>query len=184
MPDNFPISIGTLRRRLPIVSLPGGDRIAFLNLAGDGELVREAAAQLCERLPTGVDLIVGPESGGVLLAYEMGRLSGLPHLILRKKWKPYMGDPVTATSRSIIAGASQTFYLGGWEVDQLRGRRTAIVDEVVSTGSTLAAAEQVVGEAGAKVVARLAVATEGDRRTGVIALCHLPIFPAKCTARV
>jgi adenine phosphoribosyltransferase len=55
-------------------------------------------------------------------------------------------------------------------------RKVAIVDDVISTGSTLTALEQLVAKAGGTLVAKAAIFTEGDEREDVIALGHLPIL--------
>ncbi|HLA45749.1 MAG TPA: phosphoribosyltransferase family protein, partial [Aggregatilineales bacterium] len=57
-------------------------------------------------------------------------------------------------------------------------KRIALVDDVISTGSTLQAMRLVMDKAGAEVVVEAALFTEGDRAQWkkVVALGHLPIF--------
>ena len=61
----------------------------------------------------------------------------------------------------------------------LRGRRAAIVDDVISTGESLSAIERLVGKAGGKIEARAAILAEGDaaKREDIIYLEELPLFP-------
>jgi adenine phosphoribosyltransferase len=60
----------------------------------------------------------------------------------------------------------------------VRGKRVALVDDVISTGSTLEGMRKVMDLAGAGIVAEAAVFTEGDPSDWkhIIALGHLPLF--------
>jgi adenine phosphoribosyltransferase len=65
------------------------------------------------------------------------------------------------------------------EKDQqyIRGKRVVIVDDVISTGSTLLGMENVIVTAEGKTVAIAAVFTEGDADwSNIIALRNLPVF--------
>jgi adenine phosphoribosyltransferase len=55
------------------------------------------------------------------------------------------------------------------------GQRAVLIDDVISTGSTLQGMRLIMNKAGAEVVAEAAIFTEGDRAqwTNVIALGHL-----------
>ncbi len=79
---------------------------------------------------------------------------------------------------SITTGKPQTLYLDGKDIHLLRGKRVILVDDVVSTGSTLKGLRQLMAQAGATVVAEAAVFTEGDKEqwNHIIALGHLPLF--------
>ena len=54
-----------------------------------------------------------------------------------------------------------------------------ILDDVISTGESLHALEELVKAAGANVVKRAAVLAEGDsaKRTDIVFLRELPLFP-------
>jgi adenine phosphoribosyltransferase len=174
----YRVDIGGLSRDLPLCEVAPGVSIAVFNMLGDVEVTEAAARALCERLPTEVDVIVTAEAKSIPLAYAMARISGLPHVILRKTWKPYMGDALRATTKSITTGKEQDLVLDAKDRPLLHGARAAIVDDVISTGSTLAGMRDILTRAGAGIAAEMAVFTEGDaeRWRHVIALGHLPVF--------
>ena len=99
--------------------------------------------------------------------------------LLRKHYKPYMGATITSRTDSITTGHEQTLHLDEKDVPLVAGRRAAIVDDVVSTGSTLAGIRSVILAAGGEVVAEAAILTEGDERDtdDILSLGHLPVFP-------
>jgi adenine/guanine phosphoribosyltransferase-like PRPP-binding protein len=176
--DHYDVEINGLRRRLPLFEVAPGTRIAVFNLLGDTEVVEAAAAGLAERLAgVDADALVTAETKSVPLVYELARRLRKPWVILRKAYKPYMGETLSAETHSITTGAPQTLYLDEKDLPLVRGRRVALVDDVISTGSTVEGMRQVMGLAGADIVAEAAVFTEGEPPAGdVVALGHLPLF--------
>lgn len=169
------VRIGAEERELPIVDV-GGVSIALLNLLGDTALVEAAAEALEARVPEGVEVLVTPEVKAVPLAHALSRRTGLPYVVARKTEKPYMVDAVTRTVRSISTGEPQNLVLDGGDLPRLRGKRAAIVDDVVSTGDTLRGLEELLQEVDAEVAGILVVFTEGDERDDVVSLGHLPLY--------
>ena len=126
----------------------------------DTELVQRVAPELVKRLPE-VDVLMTAEAKGICLTYEMSRLMGMKEFVVaRKSCKPYMQNVVSHTLRSITTQKEQTLYLDGVEADKIRGKRVAIIDDVIATGESLQAIENLAVEAGAKVVARAAILAE------------------------
>jgi len=176
--DHYSVEIDGLSRDLPLFEVAPGTRIAVFNLLGDTEVVEAAAAGLVERLE-GVDLdvLVTAETKSVPLVYELAGRLGKPWVVLRKAYKPYMGTALSAETQSITTGAPQTLYLDEKDLSLVRGRRVALVDDVISTGSTVEGMRALVAEAGGDVVVEAAVFTEGDPPIDdVVALGHLPLF--------
>ncbi|WP_327701637.1 phosphoribosyltransferase family protein [Streptomyces decoyicus] len=169
------ITIGDVRRELPIVRVADNVRIAFLKLYGDVELTVACARALAGRMPADVDVIVGPETGGILLAHELAEHSGRPYVIARKKLRPNMVKPLRVPVQSIGTPGQQELFLGEDDAALLEGRRVAVVDEVISSGGTLKALHELVAAAGGTVRQVLTVATEGERRPDVESLLHLPV---------
>ena len=171
------IRIGGAERDLQVVNV-GDVSVALLNLLGDTELTEQAADLLAAALPDAVEVLVTPEVKAVPLAHALSRRTGLPYVVARKSVKPYMVGAVQKTVRSITTGRPQDLVIDGSDIERLEGKRVAIVDDVVSTGGTMHALTEMLEEIGAEVAATMVVFTEGDRRDDVIALGHLPLFPA------
>jgi adenine phosphoribosyltransferase len=173
---NYPIDIAGVRRDLPIVQVGPEVSVALLNLLGDTELVEACAVDLAKRLPADVQTLITPEVKAVPLAHALSRVSGKPYVVARKTEKPYMINPVTRTVISITTGKPQLLVLDGTDVPLVKGKKVAIIDDVVSTGATLKGLRELIEDVGGHMVAVLAVLTEGSPRDDVIALGHLPLF--------
>jgi adenine phosphoribosyltransferase len=172
----YPVEIAGVRRELPIVQVGPDVAVALLNLLGDTELTEAAAEELAKRLPEEAETLVTPEVKAVPLAHALSRITGKPYVVARKTEKPYMINPISRQVLSITTGKPQLLVLDGADIPLIRGRKVAIVDDVVSTGSTLAGLRELIESVGGQVVAVLAVFTEGTPRQDVIALGHLPLF--------
>ncbi|HWG85122.1 MAG TPA: phosphoribosyltransferase family protein [Deinococcales bacterium] len=172
----YPVGFGRVTRELPIVEVAPGVSVALLNMLGDTELTEEAGRLLAERLPADVDVLVTPEVKAVPLAHVISRISGRPYVVARKTNKPYMVDPIVREVVSITTGKPQLLVIDGADIDKVRGRNAAIIDDVVSTGGTVRSLTALIGDVGGKVTTTMAVFTEGDEWPDVIALGHLPLF--------
>lgn len=172
------IQIGALTRELPIVRL-GGVSVALLNLLGDTALTEGAAELLAARLPAATEVLVTPEVKAVPLAHAISVRSGLPYVVVRKTRKPYMLEPITRSVVSITTGKPQDLVVDGADVSRLRGRNVVIIDDVISTGATWVALMALLAEIEAQVLGTAVVFTEGDVREEIIALGHLPLYPAE-----
>ena len=177
--ETYAIEIEGIRRELPLFAVGPNIRIAVFNMLGDTEIITVAATALARRLEeVDADVLVTAETKSVPLVFQLATLTGLPWVVLRKTYKPYMGNALSAQTLSITTGTPQTLYLDEANQALTRGRRVVLVDDVVSTGSTLEAMRLLMGRADAVVAAEAAVFTEGDRARdeAIIALGHLPIF--------
>jgi adenine phosphoribosyltransferase len=171
------ITVGSERRELPIVNV-GAVSVALLNLLGDTKLTEAAANELVKQMPKGIDTFVTPEVKAVPLAHAMSVRTGIPYVVARKTEKPYMVGAVKREVLSITTGKPQLLVIDGADIAQIKGKNIGIIDDVVSTGGTLNSLSDLLKEVGGKVVATLVVFTEGDQRSDVIALGHLPLYPA------
>lgn len=172
----YPVDISGVRRELPVVQVGPDVSVALFNMLGDTEVVEEAAAALAKRMPADIDALVTPEVKAVPLAHALSRLTGKPYVVARKTEKPYMISPVSRTVISITTGKPQLLVLDGTDIPLLKGKKVAIVDDVVSTGSTLKGLSDLITDVGGVVGVVMAVFTEGSPREDVIALGHLPLF--------
>ena len=177
---HFPVEIAGVKRRLPLFQVAPGLRIAILNILGDTELVQAAARQLGRKLSKlRYDVLVTAEAKSIPLVYALSVVTKKPYVVLRKTYKSYMGNVVQAETLSITTGAPQTLYLDEKDRKLIAGRRVMLVDDVISTGSTLQGMRLVMDRAGARTVGVAAIFTEGERSQwqDILALGHLPLFP-------
>lgn len=173
------LEIGALRRELPLFEVKPGLSIAVLNVLGDVELVETAADTLASRLDKlHPDVLVTPEAKSIPLAHALARRLERPYVVLRKSLKPYMGDALALDTNSITTGTTQSLYLDEKDRRLLAGAAVLLIDDVVSTGSTLRAMRSLMERAGARVAGEAAICTEGGPEDwpNVIALGHLPLF--------
>ncbi len=109
----------------------------------------------------------------------MARQTGAEkYFLARKKAKAYMSGILEVTVRSITTAGEQKLFIDTADAELMEGRRILIVDDVVSTGESLYAVEQLVLRAGGIIAGKMAVLAEGDaaKRTDITALALLPLF--------
>lgn len=175
----YPIDIAGVKRDLRLFEVKPGMRIAILNILGDVELVDACATALAEKLSnTTYDVILTAEAKSIPIAHELAKVTQKPYVVLRKEYKPYMGEALKAETLSITTGKTQHLFLDEKDIALLKGKQVVLLDDVISTGSTLQGMHLVAEKAGGQVAAEAAILTEGDRAEWrqVIALGHLPIF--------
>lgn len=174
----YTLNVAGLQRDLPICALNDKLSIAGFVLLGDIELTEACARELNKILPEH-DYLIAPEAKSIALINEMARLAGeKKHFVARKGMKAYMTNPIKVTVNSITTAKEQTLFLDGKDAELMKGKKIVIVDDVISTGESLAAVEKLVQTAGGIVVGRAAVLAEGDAadRTDIIYLEKLPLF--------
>ena len=177
--ETYTVEVAGLKRDLRLFEIKPGLKIAILNILGDTELVQACATELAEKLKgVDYDLLVTAEAKSIPLVHALSVATHKPYVVLRKAYKPYMGDAIKAETLSITTGQPQTLILDEKDIDLIRGKRVVTVDDVVSTGSTLQGMRMVLDKAGATVVRDAAIFTEGDRAQWmhIVALGHLPLF--------
>jgi adenine phosphoribosyltransferase len=180
--ETYPVEVAGLHRELPMFEVAPGLRIAVLNILGDTEFVQACARALAEKLPSAsYDILVTAEAKSIPLAHALSVETGKPYIVLRKIYKPYMGVALSAETLSITTGAPQILYLDEKDYDLLKGKRAILLDDVISTGSTLQGMRMLMEKAGAEVVGEAAIFTEGERAQWrhITALGHLPLFTGK-----
>lgn len=177
--DTYSIEIAGLQRHLRLFEIKPGLRIAILNILGDTELVQACARELSRLLrEVKFDLIVTAEAKSIPLAHALSVEMRKPYVILRKTYKPYMGDALRAETLSITTGLPQLLVLDEKDRALLKGKQVVILDDVISTGSTLQGMRMVMERAGASVAKEAAILTEGERSKweSIVSLGHLPLF--------
>lgn len=177
--NTYSVKVAGLRRELPLFEVAPGLRIAVLNILGDTELVQACARALAEKLAdVGYDVLVTAEAKSIPLAHALSIETQKPYVVLRKIYKPYMGVALSAETLSITTGTPQLLYLDEKDHALMKGKLVILLDDVISTGSTLQGMRMLMEKAGAEVVGEAAIFTEGERAQWrhIIALGHLPLF--------
>lgn len=175
------MTIAGLQRDLPLCRVNDELYIGAFVIFGDCELTEACAAELLKKAPA-YDYILTAESKGIPLGYEMARQAkDSKWLLARKGAKLYMQDVFCVEVKSITTAAVQKLYLDGADAALMKGKRILIVDDVISTGESLRALEELVVQAGGEVAGRMAILAEGDAqdREDIIYLEKLPLFNAK-----
>ena len=173
----YKMDIAGMERELPICPVNENLSIGAFVMFGDVELTQHAAAELLKRAPK-CDYLIAPEAKAIPLVYEMSRQSGIPYLLARKKAKAYMSGVFRVDVQSITTAGVQTLVIDTADADKIKGKDIIIVDDVISTGESLRAMEELVGQAGGNIVCKMAVLAEGDAadRKDITVLAPLPLF--------
>ena len=165
---------------LPVLTIGENLTIAFFNLHGAQELTEYCGKKLAERIKdTGAEVVITAESKGLQLAHCVARELGHElYAVARKSKKLYMQDGISATVKSITTAEEQTLYLSKHDAELIRGKKIAIVDDVISTGGSLSGLEKLVGQVDAQIVCKAFVLAEGAAadRKDVIYLGKIPLF--------
>ena len=177
----YKMKIAGLERELPICPLNDKLCIAGFVMFGDTELTEACARELIKKAPEH-DVMITAESKGIPLVCSMARQMGINKYVLaRKAAKLYMQNPIKFDVQSITTKGMQSLYLDGTDVEYMKGKKVLIVDDVISTGASLAALEKLVEAAGGIIVGKMTVLAEGEAadRKDIIYLEKLPLFDNK-----
>lgn len=178
MDKYYPIEIKGYKVELPILQIDNGISIAFFNLHGAQELTEHCAKHIAE-LIVGADVIITAESKGLQLAHCVARNLGQKfYAVARKSLKLYMQDGISVTVKSMTTRNVQTLYLSQHDSELLKGKKVAVIDDVISTGGSLQGLEALIEKAGGTVYAKAFVLAEGDaaKRTDVHFLAKIPLL--------
>ena len=181
----YPMHVAGLKRDLPLCKVTDDLYIGAFVIFGDVELTVACARELLKKAPE-YDVLITAESKGIPLAYEMTRQAGTNrYLLARKSPKLYMKNVFTVKVNSITTAKEQILCIDQDDVDFMQGKRVLIVDDVISTGESLRAVEELVKQAGGNIVGRMAILAEGDatERDDIIYLEKLPLFNADGTVK-
>ena len=175
MQEYYDITVAGVHRRLPVVPINENMSIAGFVIFGDTDVVEPCARALAAKLP-----MVTAEAKSIPLIYELAKVMKMPrYVIARKSVKGYMRNPIITTVNSITnMGREQILVVDEHDAEFIKGKKVAIIDDVISTGSSIEAIEKLVRESGGEVIARAAVLAEGDAadRSDIIYLEKIPLF--------
>lgn len=176
--NTYHLEIAGLERELPFVDI--NDELAFASFVviSDSELISKVAPLLAEKLED-CEIVVTAEAKGIALAHEISKCLGLKQFVVaRKSEKSYMKDTLETSVKSITTTNLQHLYLDGLDIEKLKGKKVCVIDDVVSTGDSLKALEDLASKAEASVVKKACILAEGEasKRDDLIYLGVLPLF--------
>ena len=174
----YEMHVAGLKRDLPLCPLNENLQIGAFVIFGDVELTVACARELLKKAPE-FDYMVAPEAKAIPLIHEMARQGGRnDYFLVRKAAKLYMQGVFEVEDKSITTAGTQKLYMDGKDAAKMKGKRILILDDVISTGGSLSAVENLVEQAGGNVVGRMAILAEGDaaKRDDIIYLEKLPLF--------
>jgi adenine/guanine phosphoribosyltransferase-like PRPP-binding protein len=185
--QTYTVDIASEPVTLPIVTI--NDRLAISLL-----MVIDMGVKFGERIgkalgaklgPLKPDIVVGAATLGIPVVIEVSRALGLDqYVIAQKSPKIHLGDALVQEVQSVTTAAKQRLMLDRRAVPLLAGRRVAVVDDVVATGSSLAATFRLARSAGADIVGAGVILTEGHEWKNALGadaglvegLGHIPQF--------
>ncbi len=175
--EKYLLKVAGLERELEKFPVNDNLDIAAFIMFGDVEMTERTAQELLKICPEH-DVVVTAEAKGIPLCYEMARQGCRDYVIARKGLKVYMRNSVSSAVNSITTHGEQKLYLGESEINKLKNKRVLIVDDVVSTGNSLIAIENLLKQIDCEVVGKACVLAEGDAadRDDIIFLEKLPLF--------
>lgn len=174
----YEMHVAGLKRDLPICKLSDSLAIGAFVIFGDVELTCACAAELLKKAPE-FDYMVAPEAKAIPLVHEMARQSGRnEYFLVRKNKKAYMDGVFEVEDKSITTAGTQKLYMDGADARRIKGKKVLILDDVISTGGSIAAVENLVNQAGGIICGKMAILAEGDaaKRDDIIYLEKLPLF--------
>ncbi len=175
--SSYKLKVAGLERELERFPVNEKLDIAAFIMFGDVEMTEKCAEELLKICPQH-DVLLTAEAKSIPLCYEMARQGCRNYVVARKGVKVYMKNSIEVTVNSITTSNEQKLYLGENDAQFLKGKKVLIVDDVISTGNSLLALEELAGKAGAEIVGKAAVLAEGDAkdRDDIIYLEELPLF--------
>ena len=174
----YKLNVAGISRDLVLCPIGEDINIGAFILFGDVELTERCAEALAKLAPEH-DVLITAESKGIPLIHAMSRILGENRYVLaRKSVKLYMHDVIECKTQSITTAKEQTLYINGDDAEFMRGKRVLIVDDVISTGGSLASLEKLVTMSGGTIAGKMTILAEGDAclRDDIIFLEKLPLF--------
>ena len=174
----YEMDIAGLKRELPLCRVSDDLYIGAFVMFGDVELTVHCATELLKLAPE-YDYLLAPEAKSIPLLYEMARQSGADEYFLARKGpKAYMSGVFEVNVKSITTMGVQKLVIDTADAEKIKGKRILILDDVISTGESLHATEELVKKAGGIIAGKMAVLAEGaaQNRDDIIYLAPLPLF--------
>jgi len=192
--DYYPVTLcNGAQLHLPIQPLPGGREAIALLMSNQAPFeVEKELGSLLSKLAAefSPEVIVGIPTLGLGYARIVARDLGFPdYVALGNSRKFWYSDELSVPVHSVTSpGAHKRLYLDPMLIERVAGKRALVVDDVINTGGSAAAAIVLLQNAGAIVIGLCVVLIEGeawkdslmpfscDRPSRVRGLGRIPIF--------
>ncbi|GAA0447176.1 phosphoribosyltransferase family protein [Lentibacillus halophilus] len=176
--ETYELHVAGVKRQLPVIPVNNDTKIASFVILGDTQLVAAAAEKIIPHLPE-VDLLVTAEAKGIPFVHELSKQLNMDrYIVARKSVKPYMHSPLVHEVTSITTQEKQTLCLSDEDAAHINHKRIALIDDVISSGGSIQALEEIVSKAGGTISAKAAILAEGEaaERKDITYLERLPVF--------
>jgi len=171
---SYSVTVGEVTRELPTIQVGEMGFLPLVELLGDAELTNAVADELVSLLPDGAEVLLTVSTSSIPLAHALSERTGKPYVVVRKKRRTYMRDPLIQDVPSMTLGVSETLWLDGRHAQHLHGKRVAIVTDVVASGGTVEAMSRLVERSGGKLAGVVCAFKQGEPRIPVRYLQELP----------
>ncbi len=179
--------MGSQTITLPLAAIKPQQAIALLMVIEQPiSVIFQAGHDLAAQLaPYHPDFIVGTATLGVPVAMAVAHALHVDDwAVLQKSQKHHLSDAVTEPLESVTTNAHQVLRLDQWDAQRMKGRRVALVDDVIASGSSVHAGMNLLRQTAAEVVAIGTFLTEAWSWHGqldnfgvpIISLGHIPDF--------
>ena len=130
--EHYDLEVCGLKRELPFVKLSDGTAYASFVVISDTELIEKAGKELAA-FANGAEIILTIEAKGIALAYEISKqLHMKEFVVVRKSVKSYVKSFIQDAVHSITTEGNQDIFLDETDAEKLKGKKVAIVDDVIS----------------------------------------------------
>lgn len=182
--EYYKVNLNGKEYGLPIVEIKPGLSIAVLDMLSSRALSHDASYAVINKMKEAgfdlskVDVVLSAETKGVTLAYQVAEYLGCEMVILRKEQKVYYKDVTKAQVDTYTTKDPHYLHLENGQIPKMKDKNVLIVDDVVSTGSSLAAIEEIVNKVGGNIYGKAFVFAEGDaaKRDDIIFVDALPLL--------
>ncbi len=169
---------------LPVIKITDKLSIAVFDMLSSVQLAKDASLALFDKLKESdidiskIDTVLSAETKGIILAYQISEYLNSEMVVLRKNHKIYHPEITKAAVNTYTTENEHYLYLDNNQLPKLTGKNVLIVDDVVSTGSSLAAIEKILESAGANIRGKAFVFAEGDasKRDDIVFVDSLPLL--------
>ncbi|MBE7016047.1 MAG: adenine phosphoribosyltransferase [Ruminococcaceae bacterium] len=180
----YKVTLNNKEYGLPIIEIKSGLSIAVFDMLSSEKLSEDACIALYDKLKasnvdlSSVDTVISAETKGVILAYWFAKKLDCNMVILRKEQKIYHKEVTKGAVNTYTTKDEHFLHLDNNQIPKLEGKNVLIMDDVVSTGSSLVAIESILSQVGANIVGKAFVFAEGDaaKRDDIVFAEALPLL--------